>query len=230
MTRSTNHLAVIIPASGSGKRMKHSVPKPLIPLGNMSILERTIRRFFDIQVHEMILSVSENIKGDVETICSQLNSPFPIRIVLGGAQRQDSVWNALQVLDDNSNVVAIHDAARPFFNPEIISDAYPLLDRHAGVIAAIPATYTMKQVVENVVERTLPRETLWQINTPQIFHRDLLLHAYREANKIGFYGTDDAMLLEQLGESIAVIQDTAKNMKITTPVDLLIAEKIVKEQ
>ena len=228
--RSTNHMAVVVPAAGTGQRMNHTVPKPLIRLKGKTILERTIRRFFDLPVYEMIVPVSENILDEVRDMCADLNAPFPLSVIRGGATRQDSVWAALGVLDEGSDVVAVHDAARPFFDPGIFAAAFPLLCEHAGAVAAVPACHTMKFVEEQTILRTLPREKLWQVNTPQIFHRDELILAYREAYKAGYKGTDDAVLLERLGASVAVIPDSPDNIKITTQTDLLIAERILEQQ
>ncbi|MBW6458919.1 MAG: 2-C-methyl-D-erythritol 4-phosphate cytidylyltransferase, partial [FCB group bacterium] len=166
----------------------------------------------------------------VGKMCTELNAPFPLTVIRGGATRQDSVWAALRVLDDASDVIAVHDAARPFFNPGIISAAFPLLCDHAGAVAALPACHTMKFVEGNAIVKTLPREKLWQVNTPQIFHRGELVLAYREAYAAGFTGTDDAVLLERLGASLAVIPDSPSNIKITTQADLLIAVQILKQQ
>jgi 2-C-methyl-D-erythritol 4-phosphate cytidylyltransferase/2-C-methyl-D-erythritol 2,4-cyclodiphosphate synthase len=219
--------SVIIPAAGSGTRMKRDIPKILIEIGGKSVLEHTIRGFFGMNINEMIIPVSETVHKTVEKLCEDINTPFPIRVIKGGDQRQDSIWNALQVLDDDCDIVAVHDAARPFFDPGLIPQALKFLNKHDGVIMAIPATYTMKEVKGSVVTGTLSRETLWQVNTPQIFHKEVLIKAYDKAYQDNFYGTDDAMLVERAGGSIAVVQDIAHNIKITTPADLFTAEQIL---
>ncbi len=228
MKRKQDKLAVIIPAAGAGKRMQTEVPKILLDLSGKPLIEHTIRRFFNSDILEMIIPVSSAIRQQVTELCERLEAPFPIRLVQGGEQRQDSIWNALKVLDTDTTIVAVHDAARPFFDLDIIQKASQLLEKHAGVIAAVPATYTMKQVNKNIVEKTLMRETLWQINTPQLFHKDVLIRAYQQAYDDGFYGTDDAMLVERLGESVCVVRDIPDNVKITTPKDLVFAEQILR--
>ncbi len=210
-------------------RMGHDIPKILIPIGGKPILEHTIRGFFNVNIHEMIIPVSEPIRKQVEELCENMNAPFLIRIVNGGKQRQDSIWNALKILDKDSTTLAVHDAARPFFDSGLIQKAYTLLEKYDGVIAAVPATYTMKQVKNKIVEQTLSRDTLWQINTPQIFPKDVLIQAYENAYKNDFYGTDDAMLVEHNGGSVTVINDISNNIKITTPADLITAEQILKK-
>jgi len=229
MKTSKHKLSVIIPAAGDGKRMKSKIPKILISLKGKSILEHTICGFFNVNIHEMIIPVSMAIRSEVEALCKKLNAPFPIRFVNGGEQRQDSIWNALKNLDKETTVVAVHDAARPFFDPELIDKAIPLLEKHDGAIAAVPATYTMKQIKNELVEQTLPRDTLWQINTPQVFNKDVLIAAYEKAYEDDFYGTDDAMLLERMGKRVTVISDVPHNIKITTPADLYAAEWIISK-
>ena len=221
-------LTVIIPAGGQGRRMRHSLPKLLIPLAGIPVIEHTIRRFADLPLRQMIIPVSADIREEVNKICARIDTAFPINIIKGGAERQDSVWNALKVLDPGSETVAVHDAARPFFDPELLCKALPLLEKFAGAVAAIPATHTIKEAEGNVIRRTIPRETLRQVNTPQVFLRDALMRAYESAMRDGFYGTDDAMLLERIGLRLALIPDTPRNIKVTTEVDLLLAEAILK--
>lgn len=223
-------LSVIVPAGGSGLRMRHTLPKLLIPLAGIPLIERTIRRFISVPLREMIIPVSDALNEPLTRICEDLHAPFPIRLTGGGAERQDSVWNALQILDPETEIIAVHDAARPFFDPGLLKKALPLLKEYSGAVAAIPATYTMKEADGNVIRRTVPRETLWQINTPQIFLREALMRAYETAMRDGFYGTDEAMLLERIGLPVTLIPDTSRNIKITTALDLRVAEAILKNK
>lgn len=230
MQQDMSTLAVIIPAGGSGTRMRHERPKLLIPLEGMSVIERTIRRFAGLPLLQLIIPVSDAIRKEVETICTNISASFPIRIVAGGAQRQDSVWSALQELNAGCRFVAVHDAARPFFDTAILDKALDMLKEYDGAIAALPATHTMKEVRNGLIRRTIPRETLWQINTPQVFRRQALLEAYKAAYRDHFYGTDDAMLMERREASLCVVQDSYENIKITTAADLLTAAVILKSR
>ena len=175
----------------------------------------------------MIIPVSPKIKIEVEMMLQRIEAPFPIRLVDGGKERQDSIWNALQVVDKETEIIAVHDAARPFFNVEILIKAPELLQKYSGLIAAMPAIYTMKVVEDGLVTGSPEREKLWQVNTPQVFQKDILIDAYEKAFKDKFYGTDDAMLVERAGGSIAVLKDIPHNIKITTPSDLFTAEQIM---
>ena len=228
MNLKQHNLSVIIPAAGAGKRMERDIPKIMIKIGERTILEHTIRAFYHSDIYEMIIPVSGSVRKDVEIIIRDLQAPFPIRLVEGGKERQDSVWNALKIISNDCDIVAVHDAARPFFDPAIIHKSHDLLEKHSGVIAAVPATYTMKSVIDETVEKTLDRSALWQVNTPQIFQTDKLVRAYKKAYKDGFYGTDDAMLIEHDGGTVVVVRDIPHNIKITTPSDLIIAKHFIQ--
>lgn len=227
MERKPDKYTVIIPAAGAGKRMKSDIPKILIKLGDRTILEHTIRAFFGFPIHEMLLPVSASVKKDVANLVKKIKSPFPVKLVDGGKERQDSIWNALRSIADDTDIVVVHDAARPFFNTDILLQAPNMLTECSGVIAAVPATYTMKQVENEIVTTTVDRAKLWQVNTPQIFKKDVLTTAYKKAYKDKYYGTDDAMLVEYAGGMIKVFRDVPENIKITTPADLLTAEMIL---
>ncbi|MFA6618000.1 MAG: 2-C-methyl-D-erythritol 2,4-cyclodiphosphate synthase [Candidatus Neomarinimicrobiota bacterium] len=220
-------LTIIIPAAGAGKRMKSDVPKILLKLKGQTILERTIRAFFTYKPQEIIIPVSAGIKDELVKIIESLNASFPIKIVDGGKERQDSIWNAVNALSQDCEIVAIHDAARPFFKSDIFDEAYELLQDCAGAVAAVPATYTMKIARDRSVINTPDRKELWQVNTPQIFNRDILVKAYKQAYADNFYGTDDAMLLERIGETLKIIEDIPENIKITHPGDMVLAEQIL---
>lgn len=227
MKKEHPNLSIIIPAAGAGKRMKSDVPKILLKLKGQTILERTIRAFFIYKPQEMIIPVSAAIKNEVTEIIEELNADFPIKIVEGGKERQDSIWNAMNALSQDCEIVAVHDAARPFFKVDVFDEAYSLLQDCAGVITAVPATYTMKIARDRSVISTLDRNELWQVNTPQIFNKDIFVKAYKQAYADNFYGTDDAILLERIGETLMIIEDIPENIKITHPSDMVLAEQIL---
>lgn len=230
MDYSNSQISVIVAAAGTGTRMKSDVPKQMLRIDGYSILQLTVLRFKAYpMVKELIVVVSENILQQCKEDLSSLDLPFELKFVLGGEKRQDSVQNALDVLDSHCHVVAVHDGARPFFAAHVFTDALASLDEYHGAIAAVPATYTMKEVTGNVVQRTIPRETLWQVNTPQLFRKNALMFSYEKAAKEKFYGTDDAMLLEKYFYTITVIRDSEDNIKITTPVDMAVAQRIYRE-
>ena len=140
--------------------------------------------------------------------------------IIGGTERQDSVFNALQVLPSDCEWVLIHDGVRPFASIELIENTWKAAQKTGAAIAALPATDTIKRVREQVVLETLPREEIWFVQTPQVFRKDIILAAYREARRQEWLGTDDAFFVERLGLPVAVVRGERSNIKVTTPEDL----------
>ena len=154
------------------------------------------------------------------------------RIVAGGATRQQSVFAALRALPHPKDIVVIHDGARPFAQSSLVEAVIAAAGRCGGAITAIAAKDTIKQADEaNTVVSTIPRDRLWAAQTPQAFAYDVLLRAHERAKADGFVGTDDAELVERLGDAkVAIVEGRAENLKITTPEDLKIAECLVQRK
>jgi len=140
--------------------------------------------------------------------------------LIGGTERQDSGFNALQALPSDCEWVLIHDGVRPFASLELIKNTWKAAQKTGAAIAALPATDTIKRVREQVVLETLPREEIWFVQTPQVFRKDIILAAYREARRQEWLGTDDAFFVERLGLPVAVVRGERSNIKVTTPEDL----------
>ena len=151
-----------------------------------------------------------------------------VRIVAGGAERGDSVWNGLQALPEDADPILVHDGARPFVSSELISRV-ALAARTDGAITALPAADTLKRVTaEGQIEATLDRTAIWQAQTPQGFPRDMLLTAYRRAREDGVQATDEAALVERTGGAVRVVLGSPTNMKITHPGDVPLAEALAR--
>ena len=144
-----------------------------------------------------------------------------ICVVAGGAERQDSVFNGLQALPPDCDWVLIHDGVRPFASSELLKRTWDAALTNGAAIAALPASDTIKRVRAGQVVETVPREELWLVQTPQVFRREILFEAYREADRQGWVGTDDAFLVERLGLPVAVVTGERSNIKVTTPEDLV---------
>lgn len=144
-----------------------------------------------------------------------------ICVVAGGAERQDSVFNGLQALPPDCDWVLIHDGVRPFASPELLKRTWDAALTNGAAIAALPASDTIKRVRAGQVVETVSREELWLVQTPQVFRREILFEAYREAHRQGWVGTDDAFLVERLGVPVAVVTGERSNIKVTTPEDLV---------
>ena len=153
-----------------------------------------------------------------------------MKLVIGGRLRQDSVRNGLEAIDESCDVVIIHDAARPFVSPAFVEKSIFLMEMFDAVIPAIPARDTIKVISkEGFVLKTLERDALWHIQTPQTFKYDLIAKAYREGMAKKLCGYDDSTFIEHLGKRVKVVEGSPYNIKITTPEDLLIARGILAQ-
>lgn len=221
--------ALIIPAAGSGKRLGESIPKPYLEIAGKTILEHTLTRFSSVEdIEEVVVSTSAEFTQQSVEI---LNKVFPgktVHVVPGGAERQDSIRNALGKISENIELIAVHDAVRPFVDTNTITACFNRAAKTGGAIAAVPSKDTIKRTgAGRIIEETPDRDHLWQAQTPQVFDRKLLSDAYRKALEENFKGTDDASLVERIGGRIEIVEGTHENFKITYPVDLKLAELLL---
>ncbi len=224
-------LAIVL-AGGVGKRMGSATSKQFLLLDNRPIIAHTLQVFEECRpVDGVYLVVNQKDLSLIqEEILEQNRFSKILKIVIGGRLRQDSVRNGLEAVDEPCDVVIIHDAARPFVSPAFIEKSIFLMEMFDAIIPAMPVKDTIKVISkEGFVQRTLERDSLWQIQTPQTFKYDLILQAYREGMAKKFYGYDDASFIEYLGKRIKVIEGSPYNIKITTPEDLVIAKGILSQ-
>ncbi|KPJ69568.1 hypothetical protein AMJ44_03370 [candidate division WOR-1 bacterium DG_54_3] len=215
----------IITAAGYGKRMGQ--PKQFIQIAGKPILEWTLSVFEKEKIiDEIILVVNEEDLARVKKFkFSKLK-----QVVAGGKERQDSVYEGLKVLSEDTEMVAIHDGARPLVTPEIIQRAVAEAKEFGAVVVGVPIKDTIKSVTSNqfTVTSTLNRDELWAAQTPQVFKKEIIVKAYQEGS--GKYQvTDDAMLVEKSGIPVKMVMGSYLNVKITKLEDLKIAEGIMKE-
>jgi len=222
---------VIIPAAGSGSRLKSDIPKPYIEIGGRAIIEYTIDKFLAVDgISQIIIATSASYLNRAEQILDQI-VPDHIKsaVVEGGEERQDSINNALKTIK-SSELVAIHDAVRPFIKPAQIQKCCRLASMNGGAIIAVPAKDTIKQVDhEQLIQHTPDRSRLWQAQTPQIFRREIITKAYKQAAKDDFKGTDDSSLAERIGTTVKVVEGSRENFKITYPLDLQVAQILLNQ-
>jgi 2-C-methyl-D-erythritol 4-phosphate cytidylyltransferase/2-C-methyl-D-erythritol 2,4-cyclodiphosphate synthase len=214
------HVTAIIAAGGTGSRLGAGAPKQFLDLGGRPILEHSVRALAEHpRVSELIVALPAESAGAPP---SWLSACVKVRVVAGGARRQDSVANAFDTITD-SEVVLIHDAARPFVSPELISRSIDAALAYGAAIAATAVSDTVKQVQpgENgpVVHGTIPRESIYLAQTPQAFRREILADAIA-LGRSGVEATDEAALAEQAGHAVHVVEGDAGNVKITTAADL----------
>lgn len=160
------------------------------------------------------------IEGCMAEMCRPPETRMPLRMVTGGSERQDSVFNGLSRLPPDCGWVMIHDGVRPFASVDLIRRTWEKARQTGACIAALPSTDTVKRVVNGEVAETLPRESVWLVQTPQVFQKDIIVKAYQEAHRRHWVGTDDASFVERLGEPVAVSVGERSNIKVTTPEDL----------
>jgi 2-C-methyl-D-erythritol 4-phosphate cytidylyltransferase len=210
--------------------MQEDVPKAYLPLAGKPILIHTLEVFEKVpEVHEVLVVVHAE---DLEFCQEEVLAPYPLkkvlRLVPGGKERQDSVYNALKVLKKEAEeleVILVHDGVRPLVAPALVGKVVAAARRHGAAILGIPCQDTLKRVnSRREVVDTVDRQELWQVQTPQAFRAALLWRAYQEAMSRGFYATDEAALVEALGKTVVVVLGSPLNLKITTQDDLKMAE------
>lgn len=237
---------VIVPAAGLGTRMappssakgKSEAPsKQFKELGGTPILVHTLRQFVsNPAVYEIVVALR---KDEIPGFRTLLEQQYPeilnkrLQLVEGGEHRQNSVANAVASLTaDPEDIVLVHDAVRPFVTAETIRDVIAAAEKHHAAIAGWPAVDTVKQVDRTaegaIIKATIPRAAIVMAQTPQGFRYDILKKAFDEAAADGFLGTDEASLIERAGLPVVVVMGSARNIKITTPADMELAEFYLK--
>jgi 2-C-methyl-D-erythritol 4-phosphate cytidylyltransferase len=224
-------LAIIL-AAGVGKRMGAATNKQLLLLDNKPIIVHTLQVFEDCRAIDGVYLVvnQKDLPVVQEEILETYRFNKVMKLVIGGRLRQDSVKNGLEAIDHPCDIVVIHDGARPFITPSFIEKGIFLMEMFDAIIPAIPVKDTIKVVSkEGFVIKTLDRDSLWHVQTPQTFKFDLISKAYKEGVSKKLYGYDDATFLEYSGKKVKVIEGSSYNIKITTPEDLITARGILAQ-
>jgi 2-C-methyl-D-erythritol 4-phosphate cytidylyltransferase len=243
-------VVVIIPAAGLGTRMapmpsakdaktkKAHPSKQFTELGGTPILIHTLRKFAGVEaISEIWLALRDNeIEGFRERLGKEAKDLLKtkIELVVGGEHRQQSVQNALNALSAApDDIVLVHDAVRPFVTPEIIHEVIEAAKKYGAAIAGLPAVDTVKQVERTaegaIIKTTIPRASVVLAQTPQGFRYSVIKKAFDEAAADGFTGTDEASLAERSGHEVAVVMGSPRNIKITNPGDMELAEFYLKK-
>jgi len=221
----------IIAAAGSGTRMQADRAKQMIELGGKPLLLHTLKRFEKCDsVHEIVLVLQPDLTSEALAAISRHGLLKIKRVVAGGAERQDSIYRGLQVINANSaGIVVVHDAARPFVRPEEITTVIDRAESTGAALMALPAVDTIKQIKTARVQRTLDRSRIYHAQTPQAFRFSIIREAYERARVDGYSATDDSQLVERIGQRVSIVEGSPLNIKITRPFDLKIAELINTE-
>lgn len=221
----------VIPAAGQGKRMKAGISKQWIELLGKPVLAHTLHVFEKDPLCEGVILVgSEKELQQMQDFVESFQYQKVRKIVPGGKERQQSVYEGLKVVPTDADLVLIHDAARPFITHDSILQLVNTARDSGSAVLAVPVKDTVKRVIENQVEETIDRSSLWAVQTPQAFRLSIVMDAHRKADEEGYIGTDDASLVERIGQTVAIVMGDYHNIKLTTSDDLLFGQAILLER
>jgi 2-C-methyl-D-erythritol 4-phosphate cytidylyltransferase len=232
-------VTVILPAAGLGTRMGRAVPekagtsrKQFMLLEGSPILLHTIRKFASTPaVSEIVVALRADDIEWVRELLAAEKFGKPVRLVEGGDSRQESVEHALATLGAGTELVAVHDAVRPFIEHSVLDKVFAEAEETGAAIVGIVPVDTVKQVHRNKIRQTIPRERLILAQTPQVFRFDLLKSAFAKAREDGFAGTDESSLVERLDQvEVSVVPGSDRNLKITKPSDMDLARLFLAEE
>jgi 2-C-methyl-D-erythritol 4-phosphate cytidylyltransferase len=233
-----SRIAAILPAAGLGTRMGAEQPKQFLELAGMPLVLFTLRRLAESPlVTEFCIATRSEDVGSLEEQAGAIKLGRPVRVVAGGARRQDSVAAALAGVDDAVELVLVHDAVRPFVTREQVERLLAEARARGAAILGLPAIDTVKEVKraslpEDValISGTIPRERIVLAQTPQVFRTPLLKEAFARAAADGISGSDEAVLVERLGHEVFVVAGSERNIKITRPADMELARFYLSQE
>ncbi|MDP2892343.1 MAG: 2-C-methyl-D-erythritol 4-phosphate cytidylyltransferase [Bacillota bacterium] len=218
----------VLLCAGRGKRMGEACNKLFLPLCGKPVLWHSIKLMLGCEFFDgMVMACAREDMKQCEKILSEFDSPFPVIIIEGGKERQESAKNALAALPEGVEAVLIHDAARPFTEKKVMKKCLEMAAEHGACIAATPSKDTVKMVKGGEIKGTPDRSSIWLAQTPQAFRTEVIINAHREAEENGISGTDDAQLVEACGGAVKVVESSWGNIKITTPEDMAYARAIL---
>ena len=223
-------VSVVFPAAGQAHRMQVGLNKVFLTLAGKPMLLRTLLTFSKVpDVGELIVAVGADEVEPVTSLLGRVKGLAPWRVVEGGTERQYSIRNGLALVSEEADIVLVHDVARPLIRRDTIEELIRVVRAEGAAIIAVPEKNTIKIAAEDgTVAATPPRSSLWQVQTPQGFRKDILMEANRKADEDGFLGTDDASLVERLGVPVRIVRGEYSNIKVTTPEDMVVAEAILR--
>ncbi|HEY6046393.1 MAG TPA: 2-C-methyl-D-erythritol 4-phosphate cytidylyltransferase [Pyrinomonadaceae bacterium] len=226
-------VSAIVLAAGEGRRLGGSVPKAFASIAGRPLVLRTLERIFSVPMIEratLVVGAAQLERCEALLKADPALRDRPWHLQMGGATRQQSAQRALEQAGSEDDLILIHDAARPFVSAELIIRCIEAAMRHDAAVPGLPAHDTIKLVTQGYwVERTLERDSLWEIQTPQVFRRELIVAAHANAASAGLDVSDDALAVERYGKPVFVVQGERLNFKITVPEDVWLAELLLRE-
>lgn len=221
----------IIPAAGMGVRMGGGTPKQFLSLDGVPIFVHTLRKFAAADsIDEICLALRPEEMDRARKDLEREQFPKPLRLVSGGATRQETVARALAEAPETTDLVVVHDAVRPFVELEMIRKVVDAARQEGAAILGIPSVDTLKQVERQTILGTVPRERIVLAQTPQAFRHEIIREAFDRAAADGFKGTDESSLVERLGHKVIVLMGSDRNIKITKPSDLPLARLYIAQE
>jgi 2-C-methyl-D-erythritol 4-phosphate cytidylyltransferase len=227
-----SHVSAIIVAAGRGTRMGPNVDKLFLEVCGEPIIAHTWRAFdASPEIDDLILVIRDGLENDFNELAATCAFKKPFRFALGGAERQNSVWNGLLALSPGAGIVAIQDGARPCTTAKIIADCIAAARAVGASVAAQRVTDTLKEATDKaMVARHLDRSKLWAVQTPQVFRADIIRRALGEVLQRGLTVTDDTAACELIGQPVQLVESATPNPKATSPSDLPFIETLLKQQ
>jgi 2-C-methyl-D-erythritol 4-phosphate cytidylyltransferase len=222
--------SALIVAAGKGTRMGADVDKLWLEIAGRPVIAHTWRQFNDADcVDEIILVVRDGMQPHFTELAGKFLFQKPFRLVAGGAERQDSVWNGLNALSPQSEIVAIQDAARPCTGADLIAATIDAARETGAAVAAQPVTDTIKETSDGkTISRTVDRSRLWSVQTPQTFRVEVIRRAIAAARERKMVLTDDTAACELIGQPVRLVKSAAPNPKVTVPADLPFIESLLR--
>jgi 2-C-methyl-D-erythritol 4-phosphate cytidylyltransferase len=221
--------SAIVVAAGSGRRLGSNLAKAFVPLAGHPMLFYALRTIESVEsIVETVIAVPAGMEAQARAVAIEAGLRTPVKLTPGGSERQDSVRIALELTSAESDLVIVHDAARPFAAGRIFEACLDTASRVGGAIAAVPVSDTLKRAEGKTISATVARDGLWQAQTPQAFRRELLIRAHQRAAAEEIAATDDADLVERIGAKVEIVEGAAINLKITTRADLELAELLAR--
>jgi 2-C-methyl-D-erythritol 4-phosphate cytidylyltransferase len=223
-------ISALIVAAGKGTRMGANVDKLWLEVAGRPVVAHTWKQFNDAPgVDEIILVVRDGMQPHFTELAAKYNFQKTFRLVPGGAERQDSVWNGLAALSPQTEIVAIQDAARPCTSAELIAATIAVARETGAAVAAQPVADTIKESADGqIISRTVDRAKLWSVQTPQTFRVDVIRRAIATAREKGLVLTDDTAACELIGQPVRLVKSASPNPKVTVPADLPFIESLLR--
>ncbi len=230
-----HYVSVLIAAAGMSNRMGGKINKQFINLNNKPVLAHTIEKFQNCDLVDEIIIITR--EDEIEYCRQHIINKYGYRkvkkIIRGGRERQDSVYNGLLAMDNRTSLVISHDGARPFVSSQMIEESIREAARLGAAVVGVPVTDTVKMLKDessSEIDYTPKRSLLWAAQTPQTFRKEVLFEAYEKALQDDVLGTDDSSLVERIGLKVSMVMGSYSNIKLTTPEDIRLAESLMRDR